>query len=84
MTTPTVRRRVIVHGLVQGVFYRDTIRRLAAEHGVSGWVTSRYGGLADRPRMVALNQVDVPDGAEIAEMVLEDLRERGLAGFAVR
>ena len=39
---------------------------------------SRYGGLEDRPRLVALNKVDVPDGREIADMVTEDLRERGL------
>jgi GTP-binding protein len=38
----------------------------------------RYGGLEDRPRLVALNKIDVPDGREIAEMVTEDLRERGL------
>ena len=27
----------------------------------------RYGGLEDRPRLVALNKIDVPDGAEIAD-----------------
>ena len=37
-----------------------------------------YGGLADRPRLVALNKVDVPDGLELAEMVAPDLRARGL------
>ena len=44
---------------------------------------ARYGGLEDRPRLVALNKVDVPDGGEIAEMVLEDLRARGLRVFPV-
>jgi GTP-binding protein len=44
---------------------------------------SRYGGLDDRPRLVALNKVDVPDGSEIADMVLDDLRERGLDVFKV-
>jgi GTPase len=39
---------------------------------------TRYGGLEDRPRLVALNKVDVPDGREIAEMVTGELRERGL------
>ena len=39
---------------------------------------SRYGGLEDRPRLVALNKVDVPDGREIADMVTEELRDRGL------
>ena len=44
---------------------------------------SRYGGLDDRPRLVALNKVDVPDGSDIAEMVVEDLQGRGLDVFAV-
>ncbi len=36
-----------------------------------------YGGLDDRPRLVALNKVDVPEGAELAEMVAADLEARG-------
>jgi GTP-binding protein len=44
---------------------------------------SRYGGLEDRPRLVALNKIDVPDGREIGEMVTDDLRERGLRVFPV-
>ncbi|UMG93152.1 GTPase ObgE [Nocardioides sp. TF02-7] len=43
----------------------------------------RYGGLEDRPRLVALNKVDVPDGREIAAMVVEELRGRGLRVFDV-
>ena len=43
----------------------------------------RYGGLDDRPRLVALNKVDVPDGRGIAELVVEELRERGLRVFEI-
>ncbi len=39
---------------------------------------SRYGGLEDRPRLIALNKVDVPDGREMADMVIDELRGRGL------
>jgi GTPase len=39
---------------------------------------SRYGGLEDRPRLVALNKVDVPDGRDISDITIEDLRARGL------
>ena len=39
---------------------------------------SRYGGLEDRPRLVALNKIDVPDGRDLADIVLEDLQARGL------
>jgi len=44
---------------------------------------SRYGGLEDRPRLVALNKIDVPDGSDIADMVVEDLEARDLDVFAV-
>jgi GTP-binding protein len=44
---------------------------------------TRYGGLDDRPRLVALNKIDVPDGREIADMVTDELRERGLRVFTV-
>jgi GTP-binding protein len=44
---------------------------------------SRYGGLEDRPRLVALNKVDVPDGRDIASFVVEELRDRGLRVFEV-
>lgn len=33
-----IARRVVVHGQVQGVFFRDSCRRAAREAGVSGWV----------------------------------------------
>ncbi len=42
-----------------------------------------YGGLEDRPRLVALNKVDVPDAKQIAEFVTADLEERGFDVFAV-
>src|SRR6476620_7446603 len=42
-----------------------------------------YGGLEDRPRIVALNKIDVPDGREMADIVRADLEARGLPVFAV-
>jgi len=42
-----------------------------------------YGGLSDRPRMVALNKVDVPEARDLASMVLGDLEQRGWPVFAV-
>jgi GTP-binding protein len=43
----------------------------------------RYGGLDDRPRLVALNKVDVPDGRDMADMVTGDVAARGWQVFAV-
>jgi len=39
---------------------------------------SAYGGLEDRPRLVALNKVDVTEAHELAELVRPDLEARGL------
>ncbi len=44
---------------------------------------AEYGGLADRPRVVALNKVDVPEARDLAELVRADLQARGLDVFAV-
>ncbi len=42
-----------------------------------------YGGLEDRPRLVALNKIDLPDGQAMTELVLDDLRARRLEVFPV-
>ena len=39
-----VRYRVLVSGRVQGVFFRDTCRRLAEQYGVAGWVRNLPDG----------------------------------------
>ncbi|MDR1767791.1 MAG: GTPase ObgE [Propionibacteriaceae bacterium] len=51
----------------------DVIERELAEHG----------GLEDRPRLVALNKVDIPDAAELAELVRPELERRGWPIFEV-
>ncbi len=38
----------------------------------------RHGGLADRPRIVALNKVDVPEARELAELVRPEIEARGM------
>ncbi|NED08600.1 DUF1967 domain-containing protein, partial [Streptomyces sp. SID6648] len=42
-----------------------------------------YGGLDNRPRIVVLNKIDVPDGKDLAEMVRPDLEARGYRVFEV-
>ncbi|WP_092626098.1 GTPase ObgE [Jiangella sp. DSM 45060] len=43
----------------------------------------KYGGLDKRPRMVALNKIDVPEARELAELVRADIEERGWEVFPV-
>ena len=42
-----------------------------------------YGGLADRPRLVVLNKIDIPDGRELASLVRADIEDRGLRVYEV-
>jgi GTP-binding protein len=44
---------------------------------------SAYGGLDDRPRLVALNKLDLPDAQDLAELVTADLEARGLRVFPI-
>ena len=75
----TIRRETgaKVKALVADVSSASEARRLVDT------ALAEYGGLEDRPRLVALNKVDVPDGQDIADMVVEELRDRGLRVFEV-
>src|SRR5687767_13746195 len=42
-----------------------------------------HGGLEDRPRLVALNKIDIPDARQVAEMASGDLHDRGLQFFPI-
>ena len=42
-----------------------------------------YGGLLDRPRIVVLNKIDVPDARVLAELVRPILEERGYLVFEI-
>ncbi|MFJ2820690.1 GTPase ObgE [Streptomyces toxytricini] len=41
------------------------------------------GGLENRPRLVVLNKVDIPDGKDLADMIRPDLEARGYKVFEV-
>ncbi|MGR3938021.1 GTPase ObgE [Streptomyces sp. BRA346] len=42
---------------------------------------AEYGGLEDRPRLVVLNKVDIPDGKDLADIIRPDLEARGYQVF---
>ena len=42
-----IRVHLIIHGLVQGVFFRDSTRRKARSLGISGWVRNRPEGTVE-------------------------------------
>lgn len=88
----TVRRRVVVQGRVQGVFFRDATRERAQEDGVAGWVTNRDDGAVEAvfegdaeavERMVRFAQ-DGPPRADVGDFDVSDEEPEGLEGFSVR
>jgi acylphosphatase len=86
------RRRVRAHGRVQGVFFRDSVRREAARRGVAGWVRNCLDGSVEAvfegPPDAVAAMVDYcragPGHSEISS--LDDVSEpaEGLSGFQVR
>lgn len=87
-----IRVHVVVHGRVQGVFFRDTTRRRAAERGVAGWVRNRPDGTVEAifegPREPVDAMVDFcrqgPRGAAVERLELSEERPEELSGFEVR
>jgi len=87
-----VRRRVVVHGRVQGVFFRDSLRRLAEREGVSGWARNTSEGTVeavfegesdDVERLVSFAKIGPPDAIVEAVNVSQEEPE-GLTGFSIR
>jgi acylphosphatase len=87
-----IRRRVIVHGRVQGVFFRDSVRRLAQQHRVAGWVANRWDGTVEAvlegdedavARLVEFAHRG-PRGASVESVDVIEERPEGLSGFNVR
>ena len=63
---------------------RDPLTDLdVIERELAAYAETTGSDLIDRPRLVALNKTDVPDGHEIAEMVRADLVDRGYRVFEV-
>jgi acylphosphatase len=85
------RRRVIVHGLVQGVYFRDATRRLAQQSGVAGWVRNRPDGAVEAvfegPDEAVARLVDFcrrgPRGARVDRADVREEEPEGIAGFSV-
>ncbi len=92
MADEAVARRVVVHGRVQGVFFRDTMRRVALGAGVSGWATnSRDGtveahleGPAEGVERVVEFARDGPERAVVERVDVNEVGVLGLTGFEIR
>jgi acylphosphatase len=87
-----VRKRVRAHGRVQGVFFRDSVRREADRRGVAGWARNCSDGSAEAvfegdaeavEAMVAFVRAG-PGHAEVSDMEVSEEPPEGVSGFSVR
>lgn len=63
---------------------RDPLADLdVIEAELSAYDELARSGLLDRPRLVALNKIDIPDGRVLADMVQPLLEERGIRAIGV-
>jgi acylphosphatase len=90
-TDRVIRRRVVVRGQVQGVFFRDTCRREARSRQVTGWVRNNDDGTVEAvfegdPDAVT-RLVDWahrgPSGALVRSVQVTEEEPEGLSGFRV-
>lgn len=86
-----IRKRVRVAGRVQGVYYRDTCRRVAVAHGVTGWARNRADGTVEAvfegtPEAVSAMltwAAQGPSQAHVTGVEVSDEAPEGLSGFAI-
>jgi len=86
------RVHVMVHGMVQGVGYRYTMRMVAREAGVAGWVRNLRDGSVEAEIEGSPEQVDEmlawmaqgPPGGQVDTAMVTDSAPTGERGFEVR
>jgi acylphosphatase len=86
------RVHVLVEGDVQGVGYRYTMRLIAREAGVAGWVRNRADGTVEaeiegpdaRIDEVLAWMAEGPPGSRVRSATVTDAAPTGESGFEVR
>ena len=87
-----IRRRVVVHGRVQGVFFRGSTAERAREVGVNGWVRNRTDGTVEAVFEGSAAQVEEmlrycrqgPPWARVERIEEVEEAPENLGGFGIR
>jgi acylphosphatase len=88
----SIRRRLVAHGRVQGVFFRDSTRERARSAGVAGWAKNRSDGAVevvlegppDAVERLARFVEQGPGSAQVESLDYHDEEPEGLSGFEIR
>jgi acylphosphatase len=92
MDNDLVRRRLVIRGRVQGVFFRKSLRDFAQDRGVSGWARNRRDGAVEAAvegpqaavaEVVRFSETGPPD-AHVDRVEVTDEAIEGLSGFRIR
>lgn len=89
MSAEILRRRAIIHGAVQGVFFRDSLRRAAIERGVVGSAVNRADGsveaVLEGPADAVSSLLELcrtgPPAARVDRVEVSEEDPRGASGF---
>jgi acylphosphatase len=89
--TGPIRRRVVISGRVQGVFFRATCAREATRRDVHGWVRNtddgRVEAVFEGPEVAVTAMVawsrNGPSGAVVDEVQVRAEPPEGLDGFRI-
>lgn len=88
----TVRRKVLVSGRVQGVFYRDTCRRVAQQEGVGGSARNMPDGRVEVVLEGAADSVDRviawcrkgTDWSQVESVEVSEEKPQGQSDFRIK
>ena len=89
MADQVTRRRVVVRGRVQGVFFRDSAQQEAEREGVAGWIRNRDDGAVEAvfegdpeavERLVECCRSG-PSSADVEDVEASEEEPEGLSGF---
>jgi acylphosphatase len=92
MTENTVRRRAVVHGKVQGVFFRDSTKEAAENEQLAGWARNLDDGsvevVLEGPAEAVESVIGFlrtgPSSARVESVDVTDEAPEGLSGFQTR